>query len=238
VRDRSVRHLAGMLLVIVASLLARAAHAQSGVNIAWDDCVGSGNESYDKVVACTNSGVFNIVCSFASPEDVPQLGAVDWTLDFQMSSSTDLSWWAGPGRFAFDPRNPTGAACTQLWNLAPHGPIGVGPNFTQRSPTLFRLRGVWAFATGEEQFARANTEYYSQTVQLAFTQGAASDPGCMGSACIAMNLVTLEQPSPGQYINLWTPLANNYVSWRHANACPGAVATRKQTWGALKALYR
>jgi len=54
-------------LAACASLTAGVAHAQSGTNLTWDDCVGSGNESDHKLVACTNSGTFNLLYLFYSP---------------------------------------------------------------------------------------------------------------------------------------------------------------------------
>src|SRR5262245_24602888 len=228
-------------LLLCAVILSRGtAHAQlnPGVDLAWDDCVGSGNEALDKAVACTNSGQYRMVCSFVSPVDLPALGGAQWTLDLQVSSASVLSWWITlplSSRWG----NEVGASsCADIWNQAPSGPTVFGPNISQQSPSRMRLTGGQVVQQGEDLSASAGVRYHSHGVLVKFSPGTADNPGCAGPACIVMNELQLLQRNPAPVVSLQTPSISNYVTWQGQGIpCPQATPVKKATWGEIKALY-
>jgi len=235
---KNVRRLA-VAVAVCASFVAGPAHAQSGTNLTWDDCVGSGNESDNKLVACTNSGTFNLLCSFASPVDIPNLAAVDAFMDVKAISGDISPWWSETGRWTGDATNSTGASCgIELLSQAPSGPVVLVSVHTV-APNRIRVRTSIALVPGEEQAVVAGQEYYSHTLQLHFRAGTADDPGCAAPACFAMVDLILIAPGAAD-THIPYPLVQNAVGWQSGfpGPCIFYSPTAKNTWGQIKAIYR
>jgi hypothetical protein len=235
---KNVRRLA-VAVAVCASSVAGPAHAQSGTNLTWDDCVGSGNESDHKIVACTNSGTFNLLCSFASPVDIPNVAAVDAFMDVKALNGSISPWWSQTGRWTGEAINSTGASCGMgLWSQAPSGPV-VFVSVQTVAPNRIRVRTTTVVVPGEEQAVVAGQEYYSHTLQLHFRAGTAEDPGCAAPACFAMADFVLIAPESSD-IHIPIPLVQNAVGWQSGfpGQCIFYSPTAKNTWGQIKAIYR
>jgi hypothetical protein len=74
-----------IVLACAAVLRAGAAFAQAGNNLAWNDCVGSGNEVFDRSDECTNGGLRSLIASFVSASDI-ELATEQWELELQTNS--------------------------------------------------------------------------------------------------------------------------------------------------------
>ncbi|HET9325989.1 MAG TPA: hypothetical protein VFQ05_04385, partial [Candidatus Eisenbacteria bacterium] len=172
-------------VAVCASFVAGLARAQT--NLAWDDCVSSGGQ-YSKTVACANTGVFSLLCSFSSPVDITNLAAVDAYMDVKVSG-TISPWWSQPGRWSLDTSNATGATCdVASWSQIP---MAFTPLVQAMPPSRIRIRSTWVFPVGQEQPVVADQEYYSHTLQLHFRSGTAQDLGCVTPACFHITNVVL-----------------------------------------------
>ncbi len=59
--------------------------------------------------------------------------------------------------------------------------------------------------------------------------------------CLSLTRLELWSPTLGYPISLTEPLSQQIVSWQGSNTgnvCLFAVATKKSSWGQVKALYR
>jgi hypothetical protein len=96
----------------------------------------------------------------------------------------------------------------------------------------------------------AGQEYFSFRLRIdnAKTVGSASCGGCAIPVCLHLLSITLRTPVAGTERHLTTP-ANGPTSfiaaWQggatsppNVVGCPVATPTRRETWGAVKALYR
>jgi len=239
VNPGKVRILPLLLVALASAIAASSSHAQSGIDMAWDDCATSGKAKYSKSVDCADEGVFDLVCTFVSPVDVPSLGTVSWTLDVQLPSASASAWWsASKTRYALSTASP-GASCGEpLSNLSQVPPTSIGPFFSEVSPGRYRLKGDLVFMPGDEPTLKALVPYYSQTIQLRFDPGTSTDPGCQASACMIMDSMIL-QSTQIPAVRLINPANRNRVTWRKPdNGCAAATPTKKQTWGEIKAFYR
>ncbi len=132
-----------------AALAAGVAHGQSGVDLSWNDCPGSGHDAFNLTVPCANTGLFNLLCSFASPQDIADLAGVEWYLDIHVSAGTASAWWSQPDRFTTDLLNLARASCgKELWNLSPDPSLALGNVVTTIGSGTIRVRNQWTFAAG------------------------------------------------------------------------------------------
>jgi hypothetical protein len=228
-----------MVCILATTFTSGLALAQSGINMAWDDCVGSGNETYTKDVECADTGLFNIICSFVSPVDIPDFCCADWSGDVQVDAPSIPSWWlVSSHRYCVDAQDLSGATCpAHLWDQSPHPPIGLGPIFVQASPSRFTLRMASVIAAGEEQPVQSGVNYYSLTLQLKFRPGTAGDPGCQASASMIASKGESGGPTNGLFF-LTNSATRNWVTWRTPSEATGVTPVKKSSWGAIKATYR
>ena len=119
------------------------------------------------------------------------------------------------------------------------------PNTTNRA----RIKGVFALPAGDARITSVpvDLEVYSFKCNInnAKSTGLGACAGCSDEACIVLNQITVNQPSPDPPQTPITNPANNayaiWQAWTTAdpnNQCPAVTPTRNQTWGSIKALYR
>src|SRR5262249_45943426 len=74
--------LTGVLLALTASLA-----SAGGINLAWNDCLGSGLGSVNKTFACTsNTGNNDLYISFDPPVNIPDVNGSNPLIDLQSAS--------------------------------------------------------------------------------------------------------------------------------------------------------
>ena len=221
--------------------------ASAGVDLGWDDClaggVGGGGGTTTKSVSCTNSALSSPVLymSFTVPAEVPKLGATDDRIII-VSPNTLGSWWlSGTNRFAAGLGPST---CPGWYDATVHGGVLFGPNIVQANATKLDIRTVISVATGEEPDALPGSEFLTHTLTIKFSATAPAtfnNAECLAGAAIGAANLELQQPGallPTELHQI--PDVSNCVLWRSPTGliCPAATPTRKETWGAIKALYR
>ena len=230
-----------ILLAGLVLLCAGAAFAQSGNNLAWNDCVGSGREVFDRTDACTNSGIRNLIASFVSPSDIADLGGCEWVMELQTNASTLDPWWTGNENFgtrwSYDKDNPTAALCEgDVWGTA--ATIAVPATFKLRSAAGIRLYGAQAFIAPSVGQVTAGVNYYNFTLQLKYSDGTLDNAGCLAAACLVLHYCDLQ--TANYHVPLDYPATRYYVTWRESTGvrCPDFVPISKSTWGSIKSKYR
>jgi hypothetical protein len=236
------------LLLSAVTLIALAGnvHAQSGVNLSWDDCGTSG--AMLRTFACnTNAGSNTLVASFVS-QPMPEVVALTAIIDLCSMDLVLPAWWqmkmAGSCRpnaisSSFDfMSGPT--SCVDFWQGLGTG----GLNYTYGSNWGFngaRILVVGALPPDSPRQVEENVEYYACKVILQnhATVGTGACARCEAHVCIILNAVELYPPSPGSRINISGPISRDYVHWQGAvSLCPFVVDTKPTTWGSVKSMYR
>lgn len=233
------------VVITCISIVVLASPVIAGTNLAWDDCLGGGGV-VDKTVACANSGSSGTLnLSFVTPNELPQLAAIDAFLDVQAPSSV-TSWWLtvpGGARWDFCPGFSESGACPGWFDGAPHGPLSFGPHVQQINPSRMSLRLTVVIAAGEEQSAVPGTEYLTGTLTLRNSSGSAGNAECLAGAVIGVTDLVLLQPGTSD-IHMTDAEVSNCVTFRGGGsvACPlttqGTTPVTKASWGSIKALYR
>lgn len=233
------------LATLVAGLLfAACAHAQGGVNLTWNSCVGPTAATF----ACnTNTGSsFFLFGSFVAPDGVTQMSANEIVVDVQTFSPTFPSWWefknTGACRqnalsISFDATTDVSGVCADYWQGQAAGGIAA---YQTTAPNRRRILAVGAVPPSSLGPLEAGTEYFSfrLAINRSATTGTGSCTGCTVPVCIGLTSIKLTQPvGVGDFI-LSYPASNNCVTWNGGvpNCC--WVPTVKRTWGSVKALYR
>jgi hypothetical protein len=233
---KKIAILAGVLMVITAG----AALAQSGINVAWTDCLGGGGTG-DKTITCTNSATASnlLFVSFISPNAIPNVGAVDGLVDVQ-TTNTIGTWWNPPTTSTRWAGNIGPSTCPGWFDAAPDPALIFGPTLFVINSNRIRLSNTIIVAAGEEQPVDAGvTEYLSHVVQLKFSSGTLNNAECVGGAALACVSLNVQAPGvPNTFIQ--NPSTSQCGTWRGGGGqtCPAATPTKKASWGSIKALYR
>lgn len=243
--------LCGMLVALSASVASAA-----GVNIAWDNCVGSGVSNHVKTFACaTNAGNQTLYASAYAP------GGINLFTGFSVEayigfSGNQPAWWQlrNQGTQIGQCRNGSltvnfdftaNVGCADAFAGGGTGGIATYQNAPGGDPTRARLLLAVALPAGNEVPVDEGVEYYAakMTLNNAKSAGATGCAGCQLGACINLTSVKFVQPAgaPGGDVDVTTPAVSNTASWQGSgdNACVGlpTPATRA-TWGSVKSLYR
>src|SRR5215470_11278429 len=81
--------LTGVLLALTASLA-----SAGGINLAWQDCLGSGGVVNRNFACNTNAGVANdLYISFDPPTAIPDINGSNPIIDLQSASTPLPQWW-------------------------------------------------------------------------------------------------------------------------------------------------
>jgi len=230
-----------------------------GIALQWDNCAGGTGASSSKNFACaSNTGTNLMYCSFVPPGGMTPVVAASGVLDVHTDQSALPPWWditplsggthcraatsltasfdftAGP----FD--------CVDFWAGQASG--GATTDYLQIGGDATRVRMNWVCAVAAGVAPDSTQHYYSVRIGVnnAKTTGAGNCAGCNFGACIRLNDTRLsQQPSAGGdiYMTAPPPGVPGAVQQIYWNTDPGAptctfTATRAQTWGQIKSLYR
>ena len=248
---KKVTLLCGMLLTWTATM----ASAAPGVNLRWTDCFGDGGVQNRNFACDTNAGNHVLRGSFVLGAGLPQVSGVEVVVYLATASPVLPEWWdlrnVGSCRgflslsiSAFD-----GTSCFD-WalgmasmNIAAYHAGLLGPNSA-------RVIIVNAVLLADVQDLIGGTEYTSFQLNIsnALTVGTPCT-GCQVPACIVFvrNDVATVDP-PFQRLEGATDAAGTsfWVTWPGGGGvitpggegCPAATPTRRNSWSAVKALYR
>ena len=214
-----------LLLSFFASLtLAVPAFAATGVNLAWDACLGSGGVS-NKTFACdTNTGTDYLYVSFVSDTAIAEVNGMQITLDGTSCSSIVPLWWqfkiSGACRMtALSERISQGSespGCVNPWGPSAGGGISYY-NFVWPRPT-FRIHLIYAvplseqivIAPGQETFAVRLAISHAKTVGV----GACGD--CETPVALGIHWFGLMRPWPTRtlVLNDETIPGSSTVGWQ------------------------
>ncbi len=236
-----------LLLMFVALVaLATPAAAQSGINLAWDDCGGVSNKNF--ACASNTATASKITGSYVAPAGVNQMSGNETVIDFSSQLATLPAWWnvRGTGQCrngALTANVGTPGTCAQdFW--AGNGAGGIGAYNVGFSGSANRARLVMAFAVPADFIGPVadGIETYAFTLQISNTKtvGTGSCADCAAPVCIVFNSIKLTQPvGIGDFI-LGNPVSgtSNQISWNSVGGDCVPVPTKNRTWGAVKALYR
>lgn len=236
------------LAVMLLALAASSAQAQSGLNMAWDECI-TGAGALDKTFACnTNTGAaFTMHTSVVVPDAMPKFAATSTVIDIHINDPAIPAWWqtlAGQCRanaigISYDPTNNT-TSCADLWQGNPNLQVSTvqqGVNGANR----VRVLGTAAVPAGSELNVPAdNAELWvcRVTIARAGTVGACNT-GCSLGACIVLNEMFMQQPGLPAY-RVTNQATSRFVTWNGGGGtdCPTDTPAINRTWGAVKGLYR
>jgi hypothetical protein len=229
--------LSGAMLLVCASVA-----AASSLSIAWDTCLGDGGGNL-RAFACTsnlNTGAnANVVVPSITPDaDIANFNGFD--THCLITTGVPLPAWYGVNGSCAGKTGPIAASSSQsLCSNDPFAALGGGGAVPltgtdlMPNPNTVQVRFAFAVPAGSEQLLFAGTEYptCNFTISNAKTTGTGSCAGCSEPAQIAFDMVTF-----GQAGGLATDVHGDANSRCYGNGVP--VATKNQTWGAVKALYR
>lgn len=245
--------LASSLSIVYAA----AAASASGLNIAWNDCLGVGGTT-NKAFACnTNAGSNVVVVSFDPPATIPTVVGGSAVIDLQSASTPLPSWWQlAPGgcRDGALHLDLVGSSqgCADPWQGAATGSVSYLPGFG--GPSRARIRVSWGFPEALAVQVEPGNEYFAFKLILDRTNsvGLGSCSGCVDPVCLLLTSVWLYQPLGVGDTPICYPLNANFLSWQGgaigAPGCPPAqdppqsdcLATPavRRSWGLVKSLYR
>lgn len=236
------------------ALLCAATAQASGVGLRWNACYGEGTGEFVRAFACnTNAGGERVVGSFSSPVDVAQIAGLEITVDVSTClfvvgdpcPSELPEWWkfheAGAcrmGSLGVTFGNDPGNVHCQTWG--PGGPTGGITAYQFGFPNTSSARLVLDVASDPATpgAVLAEHEYTAFTLEIDHqaTVGPGACGGCQQSVGLVFGELRILPPIAANEVVLWAPIDtfnSNLVYWQTQ-----PVATRRGTWGALKALYR
>jgi hypothetical protein len=241
---------------------ATVAQAQTGVNLAWNNCITQSNAAGDKAYACdgtTNSAPFKIVFSFFAPVALPEFVGIEALVDVHTAEPTLPDWWkfadgecrAGvitfPGSLTLIGTGATGA-CQNPWLNAGSG---GGYRWFSNSdgdtalPGNGRLRVVMARDASVPASLTANQQYVGGVILLDSAKdidaGDGTCSGCSVPACIVLNEVQLFQnigATGGDTHVLTTTATRAYITWQGGQGASCEPVPRRMVWNSIKAVSR
>lgn len=241
---RRILLLSCALLAFVVPL----AHAAPGVNMRWTSCYGDGG-AFNRNFACnTNTGSNVLVGSFVLGQAVEQMSGSEMILDLASASSPLPNWWAfrnaGTCRQnSLLTSTPEGTVACVNW--AGFNEIVVGASYTIGFNGPATARFVLASGVAQPYpSVVANVEYLSfkVTINNQKTVGTGTCAGCSVPVCLRFASIKVVGPPPATDVFLSGPTNgtdSDFVTWQNgAAACLAATPARRETWGAVKSLYR
>jgi len=244
-------------------LVPTVAHAQTGMNLAWNNCISQSNAAVDKAYVCdgsANGSPFKLVFSFFPPVDLQQFVGLMVVIDVQTPAGTVPDWWAlsigecREGNLAFPGPwsgvgTGTSGSCQTAWADAT---IGGGYQWYSNGDGdstvagLGRLKLALARDSDHPVTIFANQQYVGGVIALDtfgdVDLGAGVCTGCTQPACIVLTQVELDQMlgAPGGDVQLITTQeTRQYVTWQGGlvSGCQASIPQRT-LWGSIRSVYR
>jgi len=214
------------------------------LDLSWDDCASGVS---NKAFTCdSNVGVETIVVSFASTINFPKVVRVEVSMHVCFEDNILPDWWtvlrpsgcrwgALTGTIA-----PPSVGCASIWDAAGGVTLNLG-EIDGTPTTLNGFRFVLDASIGDSSRAldiRAGQTYELMRMTLDHTRtvGTGACGGCSIGASIGGDFVWLFGATNLSNMGFsQTPS----ITWQVATTnCVAITPVRRQTWGALKALYR
>jgi hypothetical protein len=237
------------LAVTLLALAASSAQAQSGLNLAWSECI-TGAGAQDLGFACnTNTGAaFTMHASVVVPAAMPMFAATSTVLDIHVGDVSLPAWWqtlAGQCRqnaigISYDVNNNV-TSCVDLWQGNPNLQVSTVQQDVN-GPGRVRVLGTAAVPAGSElSVPQDDAELWvcRITISRSGTLGTCNT-GCALGACIVLNEMYMQQPGGLPAYRLTNEATRQFVTWNGGGGtnCPTDTPTMNRTWGAVKGLYR
>jgi hypothetical protein len=245
------RILIGSSLLLAACLLAtRPAFGAGEANLGWNDCVSGGGLAADAIDCTSNSGLLSLVVSFRPAAQLDSMVAVSGAIILITDQSPMPPWWhyeTGGCRstsmsISFDFTSGF-SGCYDLWFGQAQGGYQYSPGYPF-GPNVAQLKFIAGVPNPTRLVASPQTEYSAAIIRInrLKSTGTGSCAGCDAQVCLYLPSLRLSEPPPSQDQILQDTGTHEFVTLNYVNggapACPGAVPTRRATWGAVKALYR
>ena len=238
-----------LLLSVTLMLLGAGYAGAAGINLGWDDCPGGATYSSTRTFACdSDAGTNVLVGSYVAPAGIEKLSANEFALDVQAAGSVP-DWWGlrnglcrqtsltSDYNFGEGP-----STCYDYWQGDAIGAVQADPP----ADNHVRIRGVVAIPSINPAIRSVaeGTHVYSFKVIInnAKSVGPGACGGCATEVCIVLSSIRLNQPPPLSMPILTEAVTSAHVIWQGATASCGdlgrATPAKRQSWGAIKSLYR
>jgi hypothetical protein len=192
------------LLVLALAAPAYAAVSPPGVNIRWDNCYDDGGLS-NKTFACdTNTGIEQLVLSFALDTPMADVSGTETRVEFWSASASLPPWWqffnAGSCRLTGMTFNTVVAASATNcldWSAGTSAG-GVGSYSVGFSaPNMAMLRTATAVAASNLAALNPGQEYFFANLRLTHTKtvGTGACAGCDIPVCIVFSQLRITTPT-------------------------------------------
>ena len=240
-----------MLSLALSATLVPAAHAQ--INLAWNNCLGETGAEENQNYACdgSRSGTFfKLVASVVPPTTLTTFNAAEMYFDIAGTSIDDLpDWWRlGIGECRdenlFFPSSLTGVGtgttgtCRNPWKGTTGGGYDIDYTWAGHRYWL-----ATAFASDNVTTLTQGQHYLLGVIRLGsegdVPSGSHPTPcqGCCQPLTIVLATVVLyDYEYPFSHV-LNTPAVRQSVTWQASGNCV-PTATRRGSWGGIKATYR
>lgn len=231
---------AGLMLIAGSALAA-------GVDLAVVSCAGNAGATSDiGTFDCAGGEVLNLLATFSTAESVPDLVALDMTMNLQVDGDVDLgtsaNFWdfasANTDGFLLRQLRPA-TGCTGYLNTWSPAGSGAGVSAELLTPSSVRLM-VYAYRPNILAVTANQPLFAVRLLIDAATE--VSSGGMLRGCCLEAHLgVTTALPGTvsGDVMTplMPGPLTNGVVTINSSAPC-AAVSARRHTWGQLKSLYR
>lgn len=237
-------------LLISAALFAlvvTSATAGEGINLRWSNCLTDAGASNRSFACNTNLGSNVLVGSFELSSAVSNVSGQEITMDVQTDGAGALpAWWgfknAGTCRMTSLSINfvlPATAVNCLDWSDGQSAGGIAAYNIGFTSVNRARLLAVSAVPQSALANLNAGQEYFifNLVINNQKTVGTGACVGCGTSANVVFGKLKVTTPVASNDFTLTNPsngFDSNLATWQ--GGFP--TATRRQTWGAVKALYR
>jgi hypothetical protein len=243
-----------LILTGVGLLALPAALFAAGLDLSWDDCLGAGNPTTDKVFDCSGTAAYNLVIQFTSPVLLDHCNAITGYLDIQNETPGPLApfWHFERGACQYPQGDPLGAfllddirmlpTCSSnhadIWGGDGTGGIADIPAYGADYPADGRGRFLLADFRLDGQRVEAGVKYYAFHLRFS-TARRGECAGCTDRVAIVLNALVLGSSDGSLPVELTTAEKMNCATINGASTSTcAATPTRSTTWGRLKAMYR
>jgi hypothetical protein len=235
--------LAGLLLVVAASVASAA-----GLSINWGTVCWGDNPKANLTWSCSSNTFTGVkmTASFMVDETKSTFVSTDLYMEGMTEAATVPDWWQlGTGGCRAGQAGllnaPQGATCPELWSGSESGSGfgGIGLYYTDTN--RMHINAVWAI--GEPVEAPAQTEIFAAmfTIGASKSVGATKCLGCAVPAIWALNYIQVGYFGETQATVLDRPFPDGNQCLTYFGStlpCAKPVPARNTTWGQVKSLYR
>jgi len=247
----------GMRAALFATLLLTPATGHAGLDLAWNQCAGSGGVS-DVTLACGAAGTpVSLYCTVSSYVGIPDLVAMEINFDIWSDSGTLPTFWQldspiSPGAcnagYVFSDALGSGQCpgTANPWGSSPPGSeaeaiLGFSPfaggqlNRGRFVAMMFRPVGnPTAIAGGAQTFA-FRLDFYSDPA----VESGGACAGCSTPAVFVLRDAVLYGSTGSAYVITDPGILSNCATVGSGGSVGCFTrAVQNRTWGALKAIYR